>query len=152
MPGFIFNEETSFSPTRYYIFSFGRKITTFMCPQVTLCLLCFALCVCACVPKRKCLEGDRDENFLEHYQVRCLKLQIVGYRCFVQQKRWKRGVIDMTPNEHPVLIKLAKLAIFLTRHMVVKQTEEEFIDISHLMLRQRRSANCSKKTEKLQYI
>jgi hypothetical protein len=42
----------------------------------------------------------------------------------VQQKREgrrKRGVIDMTPNGHHVLIKLAKLAIFLTRQMVVKQ-------------------------------
>lgn len=36
----------------------------------------------------------------------------------------------MTPNEHPVLFKLAKLAIFITRHIVVKQREEEFIAIS----------------------
>jgi hypothetical protein len=43
----------------------------------------------------------------------------------------------MTPNEHPVLIKLAKLAIFITRHIVVKQREEEFIGISRLMLRQK---------------
>jgi hypothetical protein len=80
-------------------------------------------------------------------------LQFVGYRCFVQQKRQKRRVIDMTPNEHPVLIKLAKLAIFITRHIVVKQREEKFIGISRLMLRRKGPAKyVLRKTVKSQYI
>jgi hypothetical protein len=43
----------------------------------------------------------------------------------------------MTPNEHPVLIKLVKLAIFITGHIVVKPIEEEFIAISRPMLRRK---------------